>query len=60
MNILAMLYCDPGSAILLNGVFQTANREIGAPGLFYKSLPPAWEQNKIGASSRERTECRIA
>jgi hypothetical protein len=26
-----MLGGDPGNAILLNGVLQTANREIGAP-----------------------------
>ena len=30
---LALLGGDPGNAILLNGVMQTANLEIGAPGL---------------------------
>jgi hypothetical protein len=43
---------DPGNAILLNGVFQIANREIGVPGLYYKNLLGAVEQNRIGASSR--------
>jgi hypothetical protein len=28
-----MLGVDPGNAILLNGVLQTANREIGVPGM---------------------------
>jgi hypothetical protein len=32
MTILATLGGDPGNAILLNGVMQTANREIGVPG----------------------------
>jgi hypothetical protein len=27
-----MINCLPGNAILLNGVRQTANREIGVPG----------------------------
>ena len=29
----------PGSAILLNGVFQVANREIGGPRKIKKSQP---------------------
>ena len=32
MNILAVLGGDSGNAILLNGVLQAANREIGVPG----------------------------
>ena len=60
MNISALPGCDPGNAILLNGVVQTTNREIGVPRLFYKNLPCAAEQNKIGASSGERGEWRIA
>jgi hypothetical protein len=60
MNIFALVGGNPGNAIFLNGVFQTANREIGVPGHSYKNLPCAAEQNKIGASSRERAECRIA
>ena len=37
---------DPGNAIVLNGIVQTANREIGVPGFpprqrtKYRKIPP--------------------
>jgi hypothetical protein len=39
---------EHGNAILLNGVWRTANREIGAPGLktdFEANAPAGWRRH---------------
>jgi hypothetical protein len=40
---------DPGNAILLNGVMQTANREIGVPG--FQPDVPSFDLGSVYRSS---------
>src|ERR1700686_1986682 len=47
-NHLSLLRGDPGNAILLNGVLQTANLEIGVPGVQSQVPKSTWEFRFIG------------
>src|SRR5713226_8216321 len=54
---LALLGGDPGNTILLNGVLQTANLEIGVPG-FQPQVPTSTSEFrlKLAARARRRSE----
>src|ERR1700732_504883 len=51
---LALLGGDPGNAILLNGVVQTANLEIGVPG-FQHQVPTSTSKFKFRAARGVRS-----
>jgi hypothetical protein len=47
---LTLLSADPGNAILLNGVKQTANREIGVPA-FQPPIPKPTSEFRFNGNS---------
>ena len=58
---LALLGGDPGSAILLNGVMQTANLEIGVPG-FQPQVPTSTSEFRLSPSPPMgplRSKCNV-